>query len=128
MPTKLKMSQVPLVKQRILERRQNFKCELCTITLNVSTGCLDHDHYSGIVRGVLCRNCNGMEGKIKNLVVRGRRGMAFEDYLGKIILYWMKHKTDQTGLIYPTHLDVEEKRLKRNAKARKKRAVTKKGK
>lgn len=27
--------------------------------------CLDHSHQSGLVRGVLCRNCNQAEGRIR---------------------------------------------------------------
>lgn len=124
-PIKLKTAQVLLVKQAILSKRQEFKCALCATTLTVAGACLDHDHSTGLVRGVLCRNCNGIEGKIKNLVTRARRGMDYEDYLGKVILYWLHHKEDRTGMLYPTHLNEDEKRIKRNAKARKKRAAKK---
>lgn len=123
---KLTLAQIPRVKQAILQKRQNFTCAMCTTTLTISTGCLDHDHSTGMVRGVLCRNCNGIEGKIKNLVTRGRRGMAHEDYLGQVLRYWIRHKTDQTGLLYPSHLTTDEKRIKTNAKARKVRALKKK--
>lgn len=116
---RLTLAEVPLVKRAILEKRQAFTCALCPIKLTVQTGRLDHDHSTGLVRGVLCNNCNGIEGKIKNLVNRGRRGQAKHDYLGKLVLYWLTHSTDQTGLLYPTHLNTEEKRLKKNARARK---------
>jgi hypothetical protein len=36
-----------------------------------------------------------------------------------------RHETDQTGLLHPSHLTEDEKRLKRNAKARKGRASKK---
>jgi hypothetical protein len=29
------------------------------------SACIDHDHDTGITRGVLCRNCNSNEGIIK---------------------------------------------------------------
>ena len=124
---RLTTKEIPLVKQRILELRQSFGCAICGIGLTVSTGCLDHDHSTGIIRGVLCRNCNGIEGKIKNLVTRGRRGMPHKDYLGKMILYWINHETDKTGLLHPVHLDEEQKRVKRNTRARKVRLIKKKG-
>jgi len=112
-------AEIPIVKRAILDKRQNWACAFCPNPLTVLTGRLDHDHSTGRVRGVLCNNCNGIEGKIKNLVNRGRKGMAPQDYLGKVILYWIQHSTDQTGLLHPTHLDAEEKRIKRNTKARK---------
>lgn len=122
--TRITKAQIPLVKQKILER-QNFKCELCSIDLVVATGCLDHDHITGRIRGVLCRNCNGIEGKINNLTVRARRGAPKTHFLGKVILYWQKHETDRTGLLHPIHLTEDEKRIKRNEKARKARAAKK---
>lgn len=114
-----------MVKQAILSKRQDGKCAICDKRLTLSDACLDHDHYTGLIRGVLCRNCNGIEGKIKNLVTRGRRDMLHKDYLGKIILYWIHHEQDRTGLYHPTHLTDDEKRIKRNTKARKARAKKK---
>ena len=125
---RITLKQIPLVKQRILERRQDYKCELCGIDLNIKTACLDHDHITGAIRGCLCRNCNGIEGKIKNLVNRARRGQPFGWYLERVIRYWKIHETNTTGLLHPTHLDEEEKRVKRNAKARAARLRVKKGK
>lgn len=122
---RLKTSEIPLVKRAILEKRQNFKCVICEVPLTVLSGCLDHDHATGLVRGVLCRNCNGIEGKIKNLVTRGRRGDPHVMYLGRLLRYWMTHQKDQTGLLHPTYLDDNEKRIKRNFKARKARAKKK---
>lgn len=35
---------------------QDFKCKICGIeNLNLH---VDHDHKTGIIRGLLCRNCN----------------------------------------------------------------------
>lgn len=119
-------AQIPIVKRAILEKRQDWKCAICSEPLTTLTNaCLDHDHYTGVIRGVLCRNCNGIEGKIKNLAIRGKRKMKQKDYLGKIILYWIMHETDRTGLLHPLHLTDDEKRIKRNTKARKVRAKKK---
>lgn len=125
---RIKTSEIVIVKQRILERRQNFLCELCGIPLTIKTACLDHDHFTGAIRGCLCRNCNGIEGKIKNLVNRARRGQPFGFYLERVIRYWKIHETNTTGLLHPLHLDEEEKRVKRNARARAARLKVKKGK
>lgn len=49
------------------------KCMLCNETIShdkengdkACSACIDHDHDTGITRGVLCRNCNSNEGIIK---------------------------------------------------------------
>lgn len=123
---RLKTNEVSVVKKRIFDT-QHGRCALCDMYMStLPDACLDHDHDTGLIRGVLCRNCNGIEGKIKNLVTRARRGMAFENYLGKIILYWIKHQTDNTGLYHPTHKTADEKRLLINKRARVARAKKKK--
>lgn len=98
---------------------------MCTKRIALSEACLDHNHATGIVRGVLCRSCNGIEGKIRNLATRGRRTLSHEDYLGQVLRYWMHHLEDRTGLLHPTMLTDDEKRIKRNTKARKVRAKKK---
>ncbi|MGX9389630.1 hypothetical protein ACWX0O_01770 [Nitrobacteraceae bacterium UC4449_H16] len=51
--------------------------------------------------------------------------MTVMDFLGRVILYWIKHQTDQTGLYHPLHRTDDEKRIATNAKARKRRAKMK---
>jgi hypothetical protein len=46
-------------------------------------------------------------------------------FLNGLAAYLQRHETDQTGLLHPSHLTEDEKRLKRNAKARKGRASKK---
>jgi hypothetical protein len=122
---RVKVSQIALVRAAILTKRQSGKCAICDIPITVQTSCLDHDHYTGCIRGVLCRNCNGIEGKIKNLAVRGKRNMLPKDYLGRLILYWIHHEEDRTGLLHPVHKTEDEKRVTRNTKARKARVAKK---
>ena len=96
---------------------------MCLTGFTLAETCLDHNHNTGVVRGVLCRNCNGIEGKIANLVNRAKRHSTGLEWLGRYILYHLKHSTDQTGLLHPLHKTDDEKRLARNAKARKVRAA-----
>lgn len=73
---------------------------------------------------MLHRGCNSLLGKVENN--HKRYGVpsvaAFGSGLGA---YLSLHLTNVTGLIHPTHKTEDEKRLARNAKARKARASKK---
>jgi hypothetical protein len=117
---RMKRSQVVLVTATLL-KRQSGKCDICGEPVGAGTkktAALDHDHDTGYVRGVLCINCNGIEGKIRNLVRRLGRGRTKTEMLASVLAYWFKHQEPQWGGIYHhTHLTDEEKRLERNKKA-----------
>lgn len=123
---KLKHSQVAPVRAKLMAS-QGGKCPLCERSFtgrNAVKPALDHCHTNGHIRDVLCLNCNGMEGKIFNLA---RRMMKDNPTLAveRLSSYWTKHRTSQHGLIHPTHKTETEKRIERNAKARKRRAAAK---
>lgn len=86
---------------------------------------LDHNHDNGRLRGVLCNNCNGMEGKIKNRVRRASRDLTDVQWLENLLTYWKLHEEPRSPYIYPTHKNEDEKRLARNKKARLARAQKK---
>jgi hypothetical protein len=116
-PRRIKASELPAVRSALVQSQQ-YVCALCPEPLPVASACVDHNHRTGLIRGALCRNCNGIEGKIFNLANRAKRTMETKDYLGKLILYWIKHETDQTGLYHHLHKTADEKRDRRNKKAR----------
>ncbi|MCY1708369.1 endonuclease domain-containing protein [Pannonibacter sp. SL95] len=124
MRRRIKTTEVVVVKAAIL-KKQGGRCALCEIPVTLVQACLDHNHSSGLIRGVLCRNCNGIEGKVANLANRAKRTSTTKDWLGRLILYWIKHETDQTGLYHPLHKTDDEKRLLRNKRARQRRAEQK---
>lgn len=132
MARRITKAEVPAVRAR-LQAAQGNKCALCSVDFNekevvggkVKTkyrACLDHDHQTGYVRGILCNNCNGVEGKIFNLATRAKRRSTALQFLANLVRYWHKHRTDQTGIIHPDHLTSEEKRLARNKAERVRRA------
>ena len=124
---RLKTSQIAGIRSAIATKRQGNKCPLCERTFGTKVvACLDHDHVTGLVRGVFCKNCNGIEGKLKNLVQRGRGFMSPAAFLTNLITYWEFYSTDRTGLLHPVHLTPSEKVEKRKLKAKKLRAAKRK--
>lgn len=120
---KLKTTEVGPAREE-LRAAQGGVCALCKLPMSASEAVLDHDHGTGAIRGVLHRSCNALLGKVENGIGRfGVRNVgAFGAGLGP---YLTKHKTNVTSLLHPTHKTPEEKRLARNAKARKVRATKK---
>lgn len=74
------------------------------------------------MRAALCRNCNGIEGKVYNLANRGKRGRTVNDFLKRILAYWELHSDPANPVYHPSHKTEDEKREERNKKARLKRA------
>lgn len=119
---KLRTVELKSLRAELLEA-QDYKCALCDINLfdNPSNACVDHCHKSGFVRDVLCRNCNRGEGKVKTLATMCKRDGSKLQWLMRLVSYWHKHLTPQTDLLHPTHKTEEEKRIRRNKKARERR-------
>lgn len=111
-------------RQQLL-MKQLGKCKLCR--RKPAVPCLDHCHSSGVVRGVLCRGCNALLGKIENNAARN--GLAnpkdLDMFLMSIPAYLAFGRQGGTGILHNTHKTEDEKRLKRNADARKRRAAPK---
>ena len=125
---KLTRSQLSSFKRGLLAK-QGGCCPICKKPIDLSVpreGVVDHDHETGEIRGVLHRSCNSAEGKVvKAAGSWGAKSLKYEN-----VIPWLENlleylKSEGTGLIYPTHKTEEEKRLARNAKARKRRAQAK---
>jgi hypothetical protein len=64
---------------------QGWKCGICRAVVTeggraADSGCVDHDHATGKVRGILCMNCNRGLGMLKDSTENLRRAIA---YLGR---------------------------------------------
>lgn len=112
---RLKQQEIPALRDEIAAV-QGGLCAICQERMEEK--CLDHDHKTGLIRSVLCRNCNGIEGKIFNLCRRGKRGKTEKDYLIEILTYWTFHAQNPRILLHPTFKTADEKRILRNKKAR----------
>ncbi len=119
---RLKGSELKEARDAVLES-QDGKCALCPLDLrrHPEEMCLDHDHVTGMIRGVLCRNCNSMEGKVHNCSRRAKRAGTPLQWLKKVIQYWEHYAKTPTGVYHPTHKTESEKRVRRNKRAKKRR-------
>lgn len=118
---RIKVKDIPALRDSIALTQKGL-CWICDVELSSVTPCLDHDHVTGRIRGVLCANCNGIEGKIHNLARRGSRGKPKYDYVSRILSYWNHFSALQREEHHPTYRTPDEKRLRKNKKARERRA------
>lgn len=68
---------VDAAKWHNLIAAQNNTCAICTRDLAALRACLDHDHRTGAVRGVLCFDCNTAIGKLGDNVAGLRRALSY---------------------------------------------------
>lgn len=120
---KLTSSQLKPVRDKI-RADQKGNCALCNLPVSVADAVLDHCHSHGYIRGTLHRSCNSLLGVLENN--RKRFGLgddaAFAGFMQGAHAYILKHATPQTRMIHPTFKTEDEKRLAKNARARKARA------
>ena len=127
MAIRIENKHLPAVKQKLIVA-QSGVCPLCKRNLTSFQSinqCVDHDHCTGVIRGVLCRVCNGTEGKIKGLAIRAVKTEGYKDFIIALGEYYKMHQEPQTTWIHPTHLNETEKRALRAKKARKAYAAKK---
>ena len=121
----LKSSEISEIRKIILEE-QNFKCAICgkDITLEDRIT-LDHQHKNkksdengpngdGLVRGVLCADCNSCEGIIWNSTKRFQSARTREDridFLKRLIEYYQK---EPYPYVHPTEVPKSKILSKKN--------------
>ena len=113
------------------ERRlaeQGGRCALCNHRVTKGEAVADHCHKTGRLRAVLHRGCNALLGKIENNLVRNKlSSMAkLAALLSNVVPYISDDYRDNPR--YHTHRTEDEKRERRNALARKRRAEAKRNK
>lgn len=115
-----------------LAQEQNGVCALCNKPLDFSikgnkgnSVVCDHDHVTGVIRGALCRGCNGAEGKVTNAVARWagiglQNQVEIANWLERMVAYLRKPPTE---LIYHSHKSEDDKRAARALAQKKRRAA-----
>lgn len=121
---RLKPKDIPKIRL-LLQEKQGHACVLCGIDLRQNNPCLDHDHQTGRIRGVLCGNCNGIEGKVFNLARRAKRERTPAEFLTSVLSYWEAAEMYPYDYWHPKHRTADEKRVARNRKARLRRKKNK---
>lgn len=123
---RIKTKDIPKVKAKLL-KQQGGCCVLCKMPITEDKDkCLDHCHVTGVIRAVLCRNCNAMEGKVFNCARRAKRNRRPDQWLNDVLWYWNKYNAiSPNALLHPSHKTADEKRVKRNKKAVKARKAKK---
>lgn len=120
---RLKTTEVSTTRANQLVQ-QSGRCALCGLPLPPAQAVLDHNHDTGAVRGTLHRGCNSLLGKLENNAARyGVRDIG--TFTNGVAAYLRTHMVNVTGLLHPTHKTDDEKRERRNAKARAARAKRK---
>jgi len=94
---------------------QGGLCALCGEPIETGKAVLDHDHKTGLIRGVLHRGCNALEGNItnalpRNLITPARLAGIFEN--------WLRYHSTAKDLLHPSHRTQAERKVR----ARKRRA------
>lgn len=114
----IETNQLESVRKQLLQRQGNV-CALCGRGFTRADGpVVDHDHYTGVIRGVLHRSCNMAEGKVKVKAARSHKGVKPYEFLIGLGKYLEKHSTPQVGLLHPEFMTPEKKRIERNKKAK----------
>lgn len=105
---------------------QNNKCAICQVELggDNTNQHVDHQHCfkseelgvngAGLIRGVLCRNCNALEGKIWNNT--HRYGVTNSDnpvdsrieFLSNLILYYKENYQHKNPTLHPSEKRIEK--------------------
>ncbi len=111
---KLKTREIKEYRETQLQH-QGQKCALCGEGIELD-GVLDHDHKTGLIRQVLHRGCNSLLGKIENSMPRSRVDIRRLEGIAHNLVNYLT--TTHTEIRHPTHLTIEERKMKKKAMGR----------
>ena len=94
--------------RKLYAAKQKYKCPVCGDPLvHGKITALDHCHFTGHIRGLLCGSCNRMEGKVRAamryLTPKTHMGWTDEvEWLRRLADYLERTGANKSGLIHPT--------------------------
>jgi Recombination endonuclease VII len=109
MQVRIKHAQIKAITEELL-RRQGGLCEICEKEMTQRDGpVLDHDHDTGVLRGVIHRSCNAAEGKVRIKAMWAHKGVGKTNFLIGLGKYLEKHKNNPRNLLHSSWLSKKEK-------------------
>jgi hypothetical protein len=108
---KLKYKDIKTVRTQQLEK-QNFKCCLCGDSLTEDEAVLDHDHKTGLLRGVIHRGDNILLGKIENAMPRTRVDLHRLSHIADNLIKYLT-ADPISEYLHPTFKTPEERKMGR---------------
>lgn len=112
---RLKPLEVKEYRLKVLKEQRGV-CPMCLTNIQSGQDTLDHDHNTGHVRRVLCRNCNQIEGRVLNWVKKAY--CTPEVFLANLALYWSEDYS--RNVYHPNHKsDIEKQVTKLRRRMRK---------
>jgi hypothetical protein len=97
---------------------QGGLCALCGEPIETGKAVLDHDHKTGLIRGVLHRGCNALEGTITNALPRN---LITPKRLTAIFANWDQYHAQPKDVLHPSHRTADERKVRARKRARKKK-------
>ncbi len=113
---RIALSKVPKLRQKIL-KKQNNRCPLCERDMTRLRPTLDHCHKTGYIRGVLCNNCNGLEGKLAGLIARLDVGKIGVDRILANFFAWREEDNLYHKWIHPNVETLQEQKIRQKKRA-----------
>lgn len=106
---KLKPSEVKPLREKLL-KEQGCRCALCGLKCTKREATLDHDHQTGLIRGVLHRSCNQSEGRILSWIRRSRSNDPLL-FIKNLVNYWEGEYSNNP--VHPNHKTDTQKEILR---------------
>lgn len=107
----LKQSEIASVRIDIAHEQGGLCC-LCGHILNNPV--LDHNHKSGLIRGVLCRGCNAALGVLENRMAM--YGLTDENKLRTFLNNIIDYRNSYYEMIHPKHGKPKKRSKKASSK------------
>lgn len=109
---RIKQEEIKDIRRALLSQ-QKGKCALCQEDCYQPV--LDHDHATGKLRGVLCKNCNYVEGFLNNRLNKGNKLITYINNLRQYLLRDLRFNGE--NLLHPDYETEKELQIRRRIRS-----------